>query len=693
MKLTYLEASGFKHLRGSQGSFRIDFSEGIIGIRGPNESGKTSVMEAVFFSLFGRTMETESKLEDYLAYGRTKALLRLGFESEGEKYEVVRTIDRDARGTRSTARLFKLKENRRELIASGKMAVDAEISNMLGGMGPEEARSTIFVMQKDLARIKEKTRKDRRELIDKIMMRESFDKAIEELNEERKRLEGAVKTPGELRRAREELERLKAKLTEYKNRKKELNEVILKIQALKGPEEEESSIAHAESMVKRLNSKLTALRKFQEYVNMKQQFETELRSSSKRLETIDHRIEEKRRRLSEIRGEIELRRKFKDASLKLQKIKELADSKEREAQNSERKARPFEFLGIMVSLVGIPLIIMLGIKYLAVLSIGLVIALYGVQLHARAGQLRKERADLLEEARELGTAAEKYREINKFLEEEERIDREIEQLEQERSTLVEEIDGIRTSLESLLEPELPPDVPEFSPAILKEIEIEFRRWTQELGNRKGQLKQLEDRLVSIREYLERNAGIEEKIEEQQKKVKELERKLNTVKYAIKLLEESAEASRKAVIPAVSEGMSTILPVITLNRYLAVAVNESYDVFVYDSSAGEYKELRSFSGGTQDQILLSMRLAFTLSLVPSVRGAHPEFLFLDEVLASSDSERREKIMELMARNLKKSFKQVIVISHQEDVLRYADTKVEMRDGVIERISSSWGDEAI
>ncbi len=687
VKLIYLEASGFKHLRGSQGPFRLEFPNGIIGIRGPNESGKTSVMEAAFFSLFGRPMETESKLEDYLSYGRTRAFLRLGFESEDGKYEVLRTIEKDARGVKSTARLFRLRGDRRELIASGKKAVDVEISNMLGGMGPEEARSTIFVMQKDLARIKEKTRRDRRELIDRIMMRESFDKAIEELNEERKRLEGTVKTPGELRRAREELERLRTKLEEYKSREKELEEVLLKIQMLKGSEDQENSIAYAESKVRSLNSKLASLRKFQEYVSSKQQLETELKSNLKRLETIDHRIEEKRLRLSEIRGEIELRKRFEDASLRLREIRDLADSKEKEAQKSERKARPFELIGIIITLVGIPLAIISGIKYLTILSIGLVIALYGVQMHARAGQLRKERADLLEEARELGAAAEKYREINKFLEEEKRIVSEIEQLEEERNELVEEIDGIKTSLESLIRPELPPEVPEFSSEVLVEIERESRKWTQELGNRRGQLKQLEERVGSIREYLEKNVGLEEKIEEQRKKVEELERKLNIVKYAIKLLKESAEASRKAVIPAVSEGMSTILPVITINRYLAVAVNESYEVFVYDSSAGEYKELRYFSGGTQDQILLAMRLAFTLSLVPSVRGAHPEFLFLDEVLASSDSERREKIMELMARNLKKSFKQVIVISHQEDVLKYADTRVEMRDGIIERISLS------
>lgn len=83
------------------------------------------------------------------------------------------------------------------------------------------------------------------------------------------------------------------------------------------------------------------------------------------------------------------------------------------------------------------------------------------------------------------------------------------------------------------------------------------------------------------------------------------------------------------------------------------------------------------------MLLAMRLAFTLSVIPKMKGQHPEFLFMDEVLASSDSQRRKKIMELVTTNLRKHFAQIVAISHQEDVLRYVDRHVVMRDGELGR----------
>ncbi|MDK2465235.1 MAG: hypothetical protein QI223_10770, partial [Candidatus Korarchaeota archaeon] len=158
--------------------------------------------------------------------------------------------------------------------------------------------------------------------------------------------------------------------------------------------------------------------------------------------------------------------------------------------------------------------------------------------------------------------------------------------------------------------------------------------------------------------------------------------------AISLLEDSAEATRRSIRPAIEEGMSRILPTITSGRYGRVRIDEAtFEVSVYDSDAGTYVKLDRFSGGTVDQVLLAMRLAFTLSVIPKMRGTHPEFLFMDEVLASSDSDRRRQIMELVAKNLRGSFAQIVVISHQEDVLRQADRSLVLREGEVVRAGAA------
>jgi len=87
-------------------------------------------------------------------------------------------------------------------------------------------------------------------------------------------------------------------------------------------------------------------------------------------------------------------------------------------------------------------------------------------------------------------------------------------------------------------------------------------------------------------------------------------------------------------------MSHILPIITLGRYKTVQLDEEYRLKVWDYEAGEFKERDVFSGGTEDQFLLSMTLAFALALLPEVKGMRSEFMSLDEPLGSSDEVRRE-----------------------------------------------------
>ena len=88
----------------------------------------------------------------------------------------------------------------------------------------------------------------------------------------------------------------------------------------------------------------------------------------------------------------------------------------------------------------------------------------------------------------------------------------------------------------------------------------------------------------------------------------------------------------------------------------------------------------FSGGTEDQFLLSMRLAFALALLPEVKGMHPEFLFLDEPLASSDEERREGIIRLL-KELQSRFKQIFIISHIESLKTEVQNIIRIENGQI------------
>ncbi len=72
-------------------------SNGVITVAGHNESGKTSIGEAICFALFGRTFSLDKKkLHKVICWGRDIAEVTLDFtDGSGDKYLIKRSLDRD----------------------------------------------------------------------------------------------------------------------------------------------------------------------------------------------------------------------------------------------------------------------------------------------------------------------------------------------------------------------------------------------------------------------------------------------------------------------------------------------------------------------------------------------------------------------------------------------------------------------
>jgi ABC-type dipeptide/oligopeptide/nickel transport system ATPase subunit len=73
--------------------------------------------------------------------------------------------------------------------------------------------------------------------------------------------------------------------------------------------------------------------------------------------------------------------------------------------------------------------------------------------------------------------------------------------------------------------------------------------------------------------------------------------------------------------------------------------------------------------------------FALALNPETKESYPNFLFLDEPLASSDTDRRENIVNLINTNLTNRFKQIILISHisESEFDLIVDNVIRMENG--------------
>lgn len=138
MRLRRLQLTNFRQ----HADTYIALQDGITGILGANGAGKSTVIEAVAFGLYGADAirGTKSTIRWDRAPARRVAEVTLGFEIEGQSY----TLTRSETGARLYAG--------DTIVADGTSAANAYVPTLLG-MGWKEFASSHLTSQKDLARI------------------------------------------------------------------------------------------------------------------------------------------------------------------------------------------------------------------------------------------------------------------------------------------------------------------------------------------------------------------------------------------------------------------------------------------------------------------------------------------------------------------------------------------------------------
>ena len=155
MILDRLELNNFKRFRHEV----IEFKDGITGILGNNGTGKSSLVQAIFFALYG--VKATGISADYIvssfASPKEKCEVVLDFRIGGDTYKVIRTFKK-GRTVTHDAEFYKNKK----LVAKEVSPVEAEVKRTLG-MGPVDFKNTIYAGQKDLLTLLENTPGKRKE--------------------------------------------------------------------------------------------------------------------------------------------------------------------------------------------------------------------------------------------------------------------------------------------------------------------------------------------------------------------------------------------------------------------------------------------------------------------------------------------------------------------------------------------------
>jgi exonuclease SbcC len=166
MKLLNLKLRNFRQHADSE----ITFPErGVIGIVGSNEGGKSTILEAVAWALYGSraTRGTARGIRWNRAPARHVAEAHLRFEVGGQIYRIERT--------ENNAALFR--EGQPVPIAAGIDAVNQRVPELLG-MALDEFTATYLCRQKDLGRIAAMGGTERRQFFLQVLGVERVDEAL-----------------------------------------------------------------------------------------------------------------------------------------------------------------------------------------------------------------------------------------------------------------------------------------------------------------------------------------------------------------------------------------------------------------------------------------------------------------------------------------------------------------------------------
>ena len=169
MKLLSLHLTNFRQHADSTITFPPD---GLIGLIGSNEAGKSTVLEGILFALYG-TVAIRGKLDGLRWHGapaRKQAAVDLVFEVGGVMYRLERT-ESDA-----TLRLH-LFVGDGSIIAQGTKPVNEAIPKLLG-MAYAEFAASFLVLQKDVSRIGSMGPTERTALIRKLLGVDKIDDGL-----------------------------------------------------------------------------------------------------------------------------------------------------------------------------------------------------------------------------------------------------------------------------------------------------------------------------------------------------------------------------------------------------------------------------------------------------------------------------------------------------------------------------------
>ena len=153
------------------------------------------------------------------------------------------------------------------------------------------------------------------------------------------------------------------------------------------------------------------------------------------------------------------------------------------------------------------------------------------------------------------------------------------------------------------------------------------------------------------------------IEKYEKDIKELNTKLSLIKQTRRYINLYITHILKTIRNNIEDDASYMINEITDGKYTSIKLDENFDIFLEDN--GEYYNVDRFSGGEQDNVALSIRIALSHYLMQIANSNDSTFLIFDEIFGSQDEIRRNNLLKSL-KIQERYFPQILIITHMDSI---------------------------